>query len=342
MTLLELLTSSLRSIGVKNPGVTLTAEEVNDAKEILNLLLDELSVVVGIIYAATIEGLTLTIGAASRTIGIGQSPPIAPTANLSATAGIVTSGNHYVKLTTVTAIGETTLGTATAVVNADGSHKIDVSVIPPIGGEIIGYNVYMTKAGGTTYYFVALVASTTYAINVADVSLTVVAPTTNTTGGNFNTVRPTQILNAFVRDSGGTDHDVAIIGPGKYQGISTKTTAGRPYFLHFVGTAPLGTIYLYPVPDAAETLYLDSLKPLTELTTLTATIALPPGYMAMLKSNLAVALAPEYNREPSKLVFQEAHDTKKAIIAINAASRHEPVNLRYGHNPGYPRSILEG
>ncbi len=234
MTLLELLTSSLRSIEVKNPGVALTAEEVNDAKEILDLLLDELSVDVGVIYAATLEGLALTVSKASYTIGIGA------------------------------------------------------------------------------------------------------------TATNFNTVRPTQILNAFIRDSGAIDHPVEIIGPGKYQGLSSKTTAGRPYYLHFVGTAPLGTVYLYPVPDAAETLYLDSLKPLADMTDLTATIALPPGYEAMLKSNLAVRLAPEYGRDPSKLVYQEAHDTKKSIICINAASRVEPVNLGYGRRSGYSRSIMEG
>ncbi len=234
MTLTELITSSLRSIGVKNPGVTLTAEEANDAKEILNLLLDELSVDVGTIYAATLEGLTLAVGIASYTIGT-----------------------------------------------------------------------------------------------------TAIAP-------NFITIRPTQILNAFVRDSGAIDYQVEIIGPGKYQGISSKTTAGRPYYLHFVGTAPLGTIYLYPVPDAADTLYLDSLKPLTELTDLTATIALPPGYKAMLKSNLAVKLAPEYDREPSKLVFQEAHETKRRVIAMNTAIKAEPVNLGYGRDYGYSRTILEG
>jgi len=234
MTLGELLTSSLRAIGVKNPGVTLTAEEVNDAKEILNLMLDTWSAEGLPVYAATIEGLTLTAGAASYTIGA-----------------------------------------------------------------------------------------------------TAVAP-------NFITARPTQILNAFVRDSGGTDYPVEIIGSKQYQGISTKTTSGRPYFLHYVGTAPLGTIYLYPVPDAAETLYLDSLKPLVDLDDLTATIVLPPGYNAALKSCLAVALAPEYGRDPSQLVMKEAFESKKAILGINAASRHEAVNLGYGHSPGYPRSILEG
>ena len=228
MTLLELLTSSLRAIGVKNPGVTLTAEEVNDAKEILNLMVDQWSAEGLPVYAGTLEGLTLTIGASSRTIG---------------------------------------------------------------------------------------------------------------TGGNFNTGRPTQILNAFIRDSGSIDYPIEIIGPKQYQGISLKSTSGRPYYLYYLGSAPLGTIYLYPTPDAAETLYLDSLKPLSEMTNLTATIALPPGYNAALKSNLAVSLCSEYGREPSQLLMKEAHDTKAAIININAASRIDPVNLGYGQGPYYPPTI---
>jgi hypothetical protein len=181
-----------------------------------------------------------------------------------------------------------------------------------------------------------------YAATLEGLTMTVGAASRSIgVGGNFDTVRPTQILNAFVRSSD-IDYPVEIIGPGRYQGISTKTTSGRPYFLHYVGTAPFGTIYLYPVPDAAETLYLDSLKPLVDLDDITATIVLPPGYKAALKSNLAVALAPEYGHDPSQLVMKEAFESKKAIWGINAASRHEAVNLGYGHSPGYPRSILEG
>lgn len=107
--------------------------------------------------------------------------PIAPTAVLSGT-GVITAGNHYVKLTALTATGETDLGQVSGVVAADGSHEIDVSGIPATAGPITGYKIYMTKAGGTTYYYVDTTTSTTYSINVADAGLTVVAPTTNTTG----------------------------------------------------------------------------------------------------------------------------------------------------------------
>jgi hypothetical protein len=232
MTLLELITSSLRAIGVKNPGVTLTAEEVNDAKEILNLMLDMWSAEGLPVNAITLEGFALTPGYATRTIGV---------------------------------------------------------------------------------------------------------------GGNFNTTRPVQVLNAFVR-SGDIDYPVEIIGMDRYQGIPTKTTAGRPYYLHYLGTSPYGTIYLYPVPDTADTLYLSSLKPLADLTSLSADITLPAGYKAALKPNLAVALCPEYGREPSPVLAKEAFETKKAIQNINAASRLEAVDLEYGRacGYGYSRSILEG
>lgn len=110
----------------------------------------------------------------------GPGTPIATTIAENVAAGLVTVGNHYVKLTAVTATGESLPGTASNVVNAAGARKIDVSGIPAISGLITGYKVYMTKAGGTDYYYVATVTATTYTISVADASLTVLAPSTQT------------------------------------------------------------------------------------------------------------------------------------------------------------------
>jgi hypothetical protein len=231
MTLLELLTSSLRAIGVKNPGVTLTAEEVDDAKEILNLMLDLWSAEGLMVYASTRESFSLVNGQEAYTIG---------------------------------------------------------------------------------------------------------------TGGNFNTDRPIQILNAYIGESGAADTPVEIIGANQYQGIWLKETPGKPDKLNFLGTMPLGTIYIYPSPDSAYTIYLDSLKPLTDITVLTSTISLPPGYEAALQSNLAVNLAPEYGRDPSQLVLKAAMESKKALMNLNAASRIDPVNLQYGDYSDYSQTILTG
>jgi hypothetical protein len=115
-----------------------------------------------------------------------QAPPIAPTAVLSGDAGSVIAGNHYVKMTAVTADGETVPGDVSALVVGDDNHAIDVSDIPALAGEITGYNLYMTEAGGTTYYLVNTtpITDTTYQIDIMDVVLVThaEAPTENTTG----------------------------------------------------------------------------------------------------------------------------------------------------------------
>jgi hypothetical protein len=99
-------------------------------------------------------------------------------------AGSVTVGNHYVKITFVTAIGETDIGTASSVVAAAGSKKIRCTSIPVgTASTVTDRRVWMTKAGGTTYYLVAAVGDNTttqYDINVADAALIFGA---NTLGG---------------------------------------------------------------------------------------------------------------------------------------------------------------
>jgi hypothetical protein len=118
-----------------------------------------------------------------------QLAPVVATLAENVTAGLVTVGNHSVKLTAVTAGGETTPGAASNIVNAAGSKQLDVSGIPAIAGEITGYNVYLNKAGGTTWYLVNTtpITTTTYTINIADATLGtgahVAAPTSNTTAG---------------------------------------------------------------------------------------------------------------------------------------------------------------
>ncbi len=159
----------------------------------------DFSITTGGVLPTFIGDLTLSPGNIVFTV---EPAPSAPTAALITTAsGNCTNGAHLVKITFVTATGETTAGTASGSVTVDGTHKqIAVTAIPKGSAAITGRNVYMTKAGGSTYYLVAtspVIANntvTTYTINVADTSLTVVAPTVNTTAGkltNFNFIDST-------------------------------------------------------------------------------------------------------------------------------------------------------
>src|SRR3972149_6453264 len=113
------------------------------------------------------------------------------------------------------------------------------------------------------------------------------------TGGNITTTRPHQVIGAFIRDSGGTDHPIGIISEGQYRVISSKATAGQPEYLFYHPLYPLGAIYLYPTPQDIETMWLESLKPFTETSsfgTVADTLSFPPNYEEAIKYNLAIRI----------------------------------------------------
>jgi hypothetical protein len=85
---------------------------------------------------------------------------------------------------------------------------------------------------------------------------------------------------------------------------------------------PNSTIYLRPAPTSG-TLELQSLRPLSSSYQLSDNLALPPGYEAALRFNLAARLAPEFGRvDPA--VDQRAADALTSIMGLNAAVHGSP------------------
>lgn len=118
----------------------------------------------------------------------GEPAPTGITAALAAAgAGNVENGAHRYLATFVTADGETDAGTISAavtVVDKTTNGKVALSAIPLGGSAVTDRYLYRTIAGGTTYLKLAAVGNntaTTYTDNIADASLGVQAPTTNTT-----------------------------------------------------------------------------------------------------------------------------------------------------------------
>ena len=118
--------------------------------------------------------------------GIAIDPPTtAPGITLPATSGVITAGLHSLVYTFVTATGETLPSPASFQVDMGGSNLLSATGVVAGPAGVTDRKVYMTKAGGSTYYLVGSVgdnSTTTFSVNVADASLTVPAPTTNTTG----------------------------------------------------------------------------------------------------------------------------------------------------------------
>ena len=158
-------------------------------------------------------------------------------------------------------------------------------------------------------------------------------------GGNISTARPNQVTGAYILEGGTITHPVDIITEGTYRGISVKDITGLPYSLFFHPNYPLASLYLYPVPDSAYVLYLDSYKPFTETSSFgltTDTISFPSYYEEPIIYNLAVRLAPEYGKSVSSEVGAIAKSSLDALINANVSGRveqiyiHVPASAPYG------------
>ena len=149
-------------------------------------------------------------------------------------------------------------------------------------------------------------------------------------GGDINTTRPYLITGASIDDSSGVTHPVDIISEGKYRSISVKSTTDRPYALFFNPVYPLASLYLYPVPNAAETLNLDSVKPFTETSSidvLSSTISFPPNYEEALIYNLAVRIASEFGKVITAEVATIASNSYDDLVVLNAANQIENIDI---------------
>lgn len=144
-------------------------------------------------------------------------------------------------------------------------------------------------------------------------------------GGDFDTSRPIKIepKGNFFRDSSSLDYQVVVLPRQNYDSIADKSASGSiPDFLFHDDGFPTRTLYAYPTPSAAMTLYLNTWKPLQAFSGLTTVLSLPPGYQVAIETNLAVFWAPEFGAAASNAikangVKEMAAISKQAIRGMN-------------------------
>lgn len=145
-------------------------------------------------------------------------------------------------------------------------------------------------------------------------------------GGNFNTTRPYKIADEgnFFRTSGNLDYQLTVYPRELYDRIVQKSAGGSiPEYLFVDPGFPTMTLYVYPVPSEALTLYLNHWKPLQSFAALTTDLSLPPGYQAAIEFNLGIWMAPRYGRaakEAAADLKSQAGMLKAAIKGVNQPS----------------------
>lgn len=155
-----------------------------------------------------------------------------------------------------------------------------------------------------------------------DETVTMVSAQTSYTigpSGNLNTTRPVKIDDAYVVISNISYPDVKILTVEEWDAIPSKTaTSNRPDRIYYQPSYPLGTLYVYPIPNAASDLHILTWTPLTAFAAVTDTVSLPPGWEEALATNLAIAISPEYKTQASAAVIKMAVDAKANIKRVNA------------------------
>lgn len=131
-------------------------------------------------------------------------------------------------------------------------------------------------------------------------------------GADFDTVRPTQIDAAYVRYSG-SDYTLDLESKSDRASIVDKDETGIPSNAYYDENYPLANLYLWPVPLADMTITIFTEKPLTEFTDLDTDFSMPPEYKRALIYNLAVEVAPEYDRTPLQQVVATASKSKEIV-----------------------------
>lgn len=150
--------------------------------------------------------------------------------------------------------------------------------------------------------------------------------------GEFNTVRPLRIIDAYIRGNDGVDHPVDVtMTKQEYDDITQKTYEARPLRLYYDPQWILGIIYFNSEPLEVETLYLVSEKTLTDIGNIgwglggfgdpTDDIGFPEGYREALVYNLALRIADDVNVDITPQLAQLAVETKNSLENLNAQDK---------------------
>lgn len=180
-----------------------------------------------------------------------------------------------------------------------------------------------------------------YAETIETFNLSGAASYTIGSGATFNTDRPLYISAAYT-SSGDTDYPLVQIDNQEYAAITQKDIANIPSVYYYDAGFPNGTLYLYPVPTSVSTITLHSFKPLTSFTSLTTSFSMPPEYESALVYNLALWLAPEYEREASMGVKHIAHESKGAVEAQNKRNENFLSDVDVPDRRRYEGNISSG
>ena len=141
-------------------------------------------------------------------------------------------------------------------------------------------------------------------------------------GADLDTAKPIKIVAAGIEDTAAAipvESPIRLMTVEQWAELPAKDTqSDRPSMLYAEGTHPNETLNLYPVPSIANKLVLYSEKAFTRFTSANTSVDFSEGYEEAIVYNLAVRLAPEYNRPVSAEIAMIANSSLEAVERANS------------------------
>lgn len=157
--------------------------------------------------------------------------------------------------------------------------------------------------------------------------------------GTLISARPQSIRRALIQLTGTSppiELPMKIMNVDQYASVVLKSLQSTfPQYCYIDDAYPSRNVNIWPVPtDSTNSLVFYSVKPLINISTLTTTLSLPPGYQRAIRYALAVELAPEYGKAVPDSVIAIAVESKAAIKRANTKPIYLTVEAALAGRPG--------
>lgn len=136
-------------------------------------------------------------------------------------------------------------------------------------------------------------------------------------GGDFDTERVFRVSSVYVTQST-QDYILTRYNKDEYARIVDKDTQSIPTIFYYDANYPLSNLKLYPVPVGVVSITLVDENALSGFDSLDTVFAMPPEYEEALIYNLAIRLAPEYERTVLPDVATIAAKSKRIVESQNS------------------------
>jgi hypothetical protein len=274
----DIINRALSILGAKTRGRALTAEEVNEASDALNLFVKGLKSEGVYLWKYSEGTLFLTVGQESYVLN-------GSTANAT----------------------ESFTQTTTSAAALSGATSI---VVTSATGFTAGYFVGVMKDDGDIFWTtIASVAGTT--INLSNALTDDVSSAATVYVYQTKITRPESITSARRRDSSSYDTVLSELARSDYFNLSQKTVSGQPTQFYYDKQLSSGTFYLYQAPsDATNTIKFTFQKMFFDFTNGTDNPDFPIEWAETLAFGLASRLTYDYetNKTKAELIKRTADE----------------------------------